>query len=68
MYVTLSGITISVKKIQPEKAIGPISLTLLGSSIFFKPEPKKADAPIVLIVSGSVIFLTLYEQRKLRCQ
>ena len=63
ILVTLSGITIFVKPLQPLKAYSPILVTLFGISIFVKLlQPENADDPIVvaLVIITSFKFFGIY--------
>ena len=57
MDVTLSGISILAKLLQPEKACVPILFTPLPNFTFLRfTQPENAESPIRLTLSGIVIF------------
>ena len=58
IYVTLSGIVISVSPVQPEKISYPMYVKLSESVIFVSPvQPEKAPFSILVTLSGIVFAL-----------
>ena len=58
IFVTLLGIVIDVKPVQPKKAPSPIVVMLLGIVIDVKPEqPQNAPSPIAVTLTGMTVFL-----------
>ena len=58
MLVTLEGISIEVKPLQPEKADSPMLVTLEGISMEVKPlHPVNAEFPILVTLFGMISFV-----------
>ena len=65
MLVTLSGIVIFVRLLQPMKALLPMLVTLSGIVIFVRPvHPRKAPAPILVRPSPIVMLVRLVHSQK----
>jgi hypothetical protein len=60
MLVTLSGIVMLVRRVQPLKAFSPISVTLSGIVILVRPlQLEKAPTPMLVTPSGIVMLVSL---------
>ena len=53
MEVTLLGIVMDVKTEQPEKALPPMEVTLLGMTVVLQPEIKVFDAVSIIALQLS---------------
>jgi len=63
MLVTLSGIVIDVKRLQPENAEPPMLVTLSGIVIDVKPlHSLKAEPPMLVTLSGIIVFMHPYNK------
>ena len=60
MLVTLSGIVIDVKPVQPEKAEVPMLVTPFLMVTNVKPvQPEKAESPMLVTLEPIIMLLTL---------
>ena len=59
MLVTLFGIVMLVKLLQPENAVFSMLVTLFGIVMLIKPQPENAAVPMLVTPSSITTFFTL---------
>ena len=58
MLVTLFGMVMEVRLVQPRKALLPMLVTLFGMVTEVRPlQPEKAEPPMLVTLPGMVVFL-----------